>query len=142
MDMRARIKEQSDLAHFYAEDGAYHSAARILRELAAEVAAHAERNTELMAQGGGDPKTRALTERARMTDARNDLVTKLADEFEASGIAYTCAAVVHSFAEPRIIALTDEEPYREWRVHSMWSLRRLKTAVADQVHARWKAKNE
>lgn len=55
VDMRERIKEQSGLALFYAEDGAYHSAARILTELAAEVQAHAQRNTERMAAMlGGD----------------------------------------------------------------------------------------
>jgi len=63
MIMHERIKEQCDLAHFYAEDGAYHSAARILTALAEEVSAHAQRNTDMMAQGGGDPKTRALMER-------------------------------------------------------------------------------
>lgn len=57
MLMYERIKEQSDLAHFYAQDGAYHSAARVLTDLAAEVRAHAERNTAAMAEGGGDPKT-------------------------------------------------------------------------------------
>ena len=62
--MHERIKEQCDLAHFYAQDGAYHSAARVLTELAAEVRAHAERNTALMEQGAGDPKTRALMDRA------------------------------------------------------------------------------
>lgn len=36
------IKEQCDLAHIYAEDGAYQAAARILRKVATVVTAHAE----------------------------------------------------------------------------------------------------
>lgn len=42
MDMRDRISEQSELAHMYAEDGAYQSAARILSRLAEEVQLHAD----------------------------------------------------------------------------------------------------
>ena len=42
-DMRKRIADRSALASIYAEDGAYQSAARILRELANEVTAHAIR---------------------------------------------------------------------------------------------------
>ena len=41
MDMRDHIREKSDLAHTYAEDGAYHSAARILTQLASDIAEHA-----------------------------------------------------------------------------------------------------
>lgn len=36
------IKDRCDLAHAYAEDGAYQSAARVLRTLAEEVQAHAD----------------------------------------------------------------------------------------------------
>lgn len=43
VDMRDRIKEQCELAHFYAEDGAYYSAARVLRDLAEEVGQHAQK---------------------------------------------------------------------------------------------------
>lgn len=39
--MPDRIKERSELAHTYAEDGAYASAARVLEELALEVRNHA-----------------------------------------------------------------------------------------------------
>lgn len=41
MDMRDHIRERSKLAHTYAEDGAYHSAARILTQLAVDIAEHA-----------------------------------------------------------------------------------------------------
>lgn len=41
MDMREHIKERADLALIYAEDGAYFSAGRVLRDLTAEVEAHA-----------------------------------------------------------------------------------------------------
>lgn len=48
MDMRKRITDQTHLARLYAIDGAYHSAARILRLLAEEVQQHADRfNDEL-----------------------------------------------------------------------------------------------
>lgn len=40
-DMRAYLKEQADLAYTYACDGAYHSAAKILTELALAIKAHA-----------------------------------------------------------------------------------------------------
>lgn len=37
MNVTARIKEQANLARVYVEDGALHSATRVLRELADEV---------------------------------------------------------------------------------------------------------
>lgn len=40
-DMRERIREQTKLAQTYADDGAYHTAARVLETLADEVKAHA-----------------------------------------------------------------------------------------------------
>lgn len=43
MDMRKRLRERAALAQTYADDGAYHSAARVLRELAAEIQDHADR---------------------------------------------------------------------------------------------------
>lgn len=43
VDMREHIKEQCDLAHDYACDGAYTSAARVLRNIAREVESHAVR---------------------------------------------------------------------------------------------------
>lgn len=42
MDMRAYIKERSELAHTYACDGAYYSAARVLEELTKTVQQHAD----------------------------------------------------------------------------------------------------
>lgn len=43
VDMREHVKEQCDLAHSYACDGAYVSAARVLRNIAREVESHAIR---------------------------------------------------------------------------------------------------
>lgn len=43
MDMRDHIKERSELAHTYACDGAYLSAARVLQDLATTIKAHADR---------------------------------------------------------------------------------------------------
>ena len=42
-DMRDRVRERCALAQTYADDGAYYSAARVLRELWQEVSAHAQR---------------------------------------------------------------------------------------------------
>jgi hypothetical protein len=39
-DMREVIREQTQLAQTFAEDGAYHSAARVLADLADKVKAH------------------------------------------------------------------------------------------------------
>jgi hypothetical protein len=44
-DVRKHIKDQAALAHTYACDGSYSSAARVLRHLANEVTDHAERVT-------------------------------------------------------------------------------------------------
>lgn len=41
MNIHERIEEQTSLAKSYAEDGAFFSAARVLRGLALEVQAHA-----------------------------------------------------------------------------------------------------
>jgi hypothetical protein len=41
VDMRVHVREMAELAITYAEDGAYHSAARVLGALAGEVQAHA-----------------------------------------------------------------------------------------------------
>lgn len=43
MDMRKRIAEQTSLAQAYADDGAYSSAARVLRQLTQVVEQHAAR---------------------------------------------------------------------------------------------------
>lgn len=42
-DMREYAREQANLCVTYAEDGAYHSAARTARRLADELQAHADR---------------------------------------------------------------------------------------------------
>jgi len=52
-DMRELIREKTDLAVTYAEDGAYISAARTLEDLAKQVRAHADRvyaELDVMAQ--------------------------------------------------------------------------------------------
>lgn len=55
MDMRKHIAEQATLAVFLAEDGAYHSAARILRALAAQVQKHADRVHGDLEEAVSDP---------------------------------------------------------------------------------------
>lgn len=49
MNIISRIEEQSQLAVTYLEDGAPHSAARVLSNLAAEVKQHAEDSDRLVA---------------------------------------------------------------------------------------------
>ncbi|MBN9066726.1 MAG: hypothetical protein J0H60_09735 [Rhizobiales bacterium] len=43
MGIHRHIREQIGLAGFYAEDGAFHSAARVLRDLADQVEDHAKK---------------------------------------------------------------------------------------------------
>lgn len=47
LDMRKHIKERTELALIYAEDGAYHSAARVLADLHTEVRRHANQVMDL-----------------------------------------------------------------------------------------------
>lgn len=42
MNIHERILEQTELAKSYAEDGAFYGAARVLRQLAKDVEAHAD----------------------------------------------------------------------------------------------------
>lgn len=56
MNIHQRISEQADLAKVYLEDGAPHSAARVLQELAAEVSQHAHDSDAIIrALLGEDP---------------------------------------------------------------------------------------
>lgn len=48
MNIHLRMKEQTDLAAIYAEDGAFHTAAKILKQLAAEVKKHAAASDKMM----------------------------------------------------------------------------------------------
>lgn len=47
-DMRDYLKRRTDLAVMYAEDGAYHTAAKVLLELAGEIHAHAHEIDRLL----------------------------------------------------------------------------------------------
>jgi hypothetical protein len=46
MNIHQHIRERIDLAAFYAEDGAFHTAARVLRELAERLDNHADDRDE------------------------------------------------------------------------------------------------
>lgn len=48
-DMREYAREEANLCVTYAEDGAYHSAARTARRLADELQAHADRVSPVIA---------------------------------------------------------------------------------------------
>lgn len=58
---------------------------------------------------------------------RQAAVEMLADEFDASLIPFTCAAVVIEYAKPRAAALAEG---------TGWSPERLALRVADEVHKR------
>lgn len=55
MDMREHIRDRCGLARAYAEDGAYNSAARILRDLANDVQEHADFILAEIVEQVGDP---------------------------------------------------------------------------------------
>jgi hypothetical protein len=57
MNLFNRIREQAELAMAYLDDGAPHSAARVLGDLAEEVRKHAEQSDRLVAAflAGDDP---------------------------------------------------------------------------------------
>lgn len=71
-------------------------------------------------------------------EARARLITRIADEFEASGIRYTCRAVVMDFARSRVVPITEDWP-REWLVHQSFFMRKIERDVADEIHKRWNA---
>lgn len=73
---------------------------------------------------------------AEVLDIRAALANQIADEFEQSGIEYTCSAVVYDFAHKRIIPLTQAWP-ASVKVHRQMTFRRIKTAVRSEVHKRW-----
>lgn len=58
MNIHERITEQTELAKSYAEDGAFRSAARVLRGLAQEIEAHADwREASLLVVSISNPPT-------------------------------------------------------------------------------------
>lgn len=73
-------------------------------------------------------------------EARDRLINQIADEFEASGIEYTCGQVVMQFACKRIVPLTENMP-SEWLVHHTFKMNRLERYVWQEVHNRWKVKH-
>jgi len=92
---------------------------------------------ELDAHHNATMPQRPPTAAAIRTAHRDELVKRLADEFEASGIKYTCRAVVMDFARPRILKYTEEAPYREYRTHHTFTMRRLTNDVWKEVHKRF-----
>lgn len=67
-------------------------------------------------------------------EKRHELVTRIADEFDASGAEYTCAAVVISFALPRAKA---ERAKMDWPNVNQFSARYIATLVEREVYRRW-----
>ncbi|MCR5855967.1 hypothetical protein [Mesorhizobium sp. J428] len=56
MNIHQRMKREFDLARTYARDGAFHTGAKILRDLSNEVKSHAEYCDDLLAKAiGADP---------------------------------------------------------------------------------------
>ena len=73
---------------------------------------------------------------------RDQVASQIADEFEASGIEYTCGAVVMDFAAKRIVLLTDNAEFRPFLAHRFLEFSRIKRAAWDEVHKRWKARKQ
>lgn len=69
------------------------------------------------------------------------LVVQIADEFDLSDETYTCRARPMAFARKRIVPLTDDpwHPAHEYRVHPLFTFRRIEKSVADEVHRRWES---
>lgn len=65
-------------------------------------------------------------------NARNKLVGELADQFDASGIEYTCGAVIIDWVKKTVTA--------EQLAATFWTSGRCAQRVWDEVHARWKVK--
>jgi ATP-dependent protease HslVU (ClpYQ) peptidase subunit len=57
MDMREFIKEKSELALIYAEDGSYSAAARVLEDLATRVREHSNEVNRQLIEAAKEPKT-------------------------------------------------------------------------------------
>lgn len=68
---------------------------------------------------------------------RTKLVNQIADEFEQSGIEYTCGAIVMQFARKRIIPLTDNDEFRPYLANRLLSMRRIERETWNEVHRRW-----
>lgn len=64
------------------------------------------------------------------------LVVTIANEFDESDLTYTCAAIPMKFARSRIIPHMENEPYRDYRTHRLFTFRKIEKAVADEVHRR------
>lgn len=64
-----------------------------------------------------------------------EFVTFAADEFEKSGIEYSCGAVVCDFAKPLVAEYRKTTEFANHRTFSAWLLEK---AVWDEVHRRWK----
>lgn len=73
-----------------------------------------------------------------LEEARARLIATIVAEFKASGIEYTCGAVVMSFARKRIIPLTEHLP-AAWLVHPTFSMRRIERDAWQAVHKEYQA---
>lgn len=69
MNIHRKMKDQTGMARFYAEDGAYHTAAKVLRDLADDLEVHAAWAdsvvTGLMVKEAGEPVEDELLDPAR-----------------------------------------------------------------------------
>lgn len=79
----------------------------------------------------------AKARRYARADARYAWVMHVASEFEASGVAYTCGAVVLDYARPLAVEATQSGgPLVDYRFDAGFSVAALSRAVWDEVHFR------
>jgi hypothetical protein len=71
---------------------------------------------------------------ARTAEARSRIANHLADFFEASGVEYTCLAVVMDVIEPESARLAALPEYAPYNVHNRTGLNR----AAAIIHQRWR----
>lgn len=77
----------------------------------------------------------------RMRELREAMACRIADQFEASGIEYTCGAVVTRFALPIIeAAFRDEPEYAAEKGGPALAVWKLQKAAWDEVHRRYMAR--
>lgn len=74
-----------------------------------------------------------MSHASERAEARNKLVGELADQFEASGVEYTCGAVIIDWVKRNVTTKQLEA------IPGNWTSGRCAQRVWDEVHARWKA---
>lgn len=84
----------------------------------------------------------AIHRAKKIAAIRARIVSQIADEFQTSGIEYTCVAVIMDFARKRIVPLTDTDECRPYLAHPLMFMKKIEKATWDEIHRRWRAANK